>query len=59
MKKAAEGRSGLLIYYPKRKLAFAKLLVTQFAAEIVEALLGALQRAEPSPANFGLFCVFF
>jgi len=35
MKKAAEGRSGLLIYYPKRKLAFAKLLVTQFAAEIV------------------------
>jgi hypothetical protein len=58
MKKAAEGPSRLLIYYPKRKLA-AKLLVSQFAAEIVEALLGVLQRAEPSPANFGLFCVFF
>ena len=58
MKKAA-GPSGLLIYHPERKFAFAKLLGAAFAAEIVEALLGALQCAESSPANFGLFCVFF
>jgi hypothetical protein len=53
MKKAAEGPSGLLMYHPTRKFDFAKLLGTEFGAEVVEALILVWLVAQIGISGFG------
>ena len=53
MEKAASGPSGLLVYHPTRQFSFGKLLGTEFATELLEAILAVFLLTQTGIQTFG------
>ena len=53
MEKAASGPSGMLIYHPTREFTFGKLLGTEFATELLEAILVVFLLTQTRIESFG------
>lgn len=51
--KLASGPSGFLVYHPRRPLNFTRLLVTEFATELVQAILLVFLLAQTRLMSFG------
>jgi len=53
MEKATTGPSGLLVYHPMRQFSFGKLLGTEFATELLEAILAVFLLTQTRIQTFG------
>jgi len=53
MEKAASGPSGVLLYHPTREFSFGKLLGTEFATELLEAILVVFLLTQTRIESFG------
>jgi hypothetical protein len=53
MEKATTGPSGLLVYHPTRQFSFGKLLGTEFATELLEAILAVFLLTQTRIQTFG------
>src|SRR4029453_6811779 len=53
IEKATTGPSGLLIYHPTREFSFGKLLGTEFATELLEAILIVFLLTQTRIVSFG------
>ena len=51
--KLANNPSGILMYHPNRVLSFGRLLVTEFATELLEAILAVFLLAQTRIFSFG------
>jgi hypothetical protein len=53
IEKSTTGPSGLLVYHPTRQFSFAKLLGTEFATELLEAILVVFLLTQTRIESFG------